>query len=63
MAIRSLLQEVLLVALPAGGQQTARRNAWAGTSRDAARSRARREADAALAAADARHASRTRTGS
>jgi hypothetical protein len=51
--VRSL-QALLLLALPAGGQATARRNAWAGMSADAARSRERRQAEAALAAADVR---------
>ena len=54
MTIPSLLQHLVLTALPAGGQRTARRNAWAGRSYDAARSRARREAEAALAAAAVR---------
>ena len=48
------LQSLLLLALPAGGQATARRNAWAGMSADAARGRERRQAEAALAAADVR---------
>ena len=48
------LQSLLMLALPAGGQATARRNAWAGMSADAARGRERRQADAALAAADVR---------
>ena len=48
------LQSALLLALPAGGQATARRNAWAGMSADAARARSRRQAEAALAAADVR---------
>ena len=48
------LQSLLLLALPAGGQATARRNAWAGMSADAARGRDRRQAEAALAAADVR---------
>ena len=48
------LQAVLLLALPSGGQATARRNAWAGMSADAARGRERRQAEAALAAADVR---------
>lgn len=51
MAIPPLVQALLMTALPAGGQRTARRNAWAGMVSDAARSRAQREADAALAAA------------
>lgn len=55
MAIPSLVQDLLLVALPSGGQRTARRNAWAGVSADAARARALRDAQAAMAAAVARH--------
>ena len=51
--VRSL-QALLLLALPAGGQATARRNAWAGMSADAARGRERRQAETALAAADVR---------
>ncbi len=54
MSIPTLLQDLVLTALPGGGQRTARRNAWAGMSGDAARSRSRREAEAALAAAGAR---------
>jgi hypothetical protein len=48
------LHDLLLLALPAGGQATARRNAWAGMSADAARGRERRQAESALAAADVR---------
>jgi hypothetical protein len=48
------VQSLVLVALPGGGQTTARRNAWAGMSADAARARSRRQAEAALAAADVR---------
>ena len=48
------LQSLLLMALPAGGQATARRNAWAGMSADAVRGRERRQAESALAAADVR---------
>ena len=48
------LHDLLLLALPGGGQTTARRNAWAGMSADAARGRERRLAEAALAAADVR---------
>jgi hypothetical protein len=48
------LQSLVLLALPGGGQATARRNAWAGMSADAARGRERRQAEAALAAADVR---------
>ena len=51
MRVPSSLQVLLMTALPHGGQRTARRNAWAGMSADAARGRARREAEAALAAA------------
>ena len=41
-------QSLLLLLLPHGGQQTAQRNAWAGMVADSTRSRARREAVAAL---------------
>ena len=44
-------QAALLFLLPHGGQNLARRNAWASMSVDAARARARREAAAALTAA------------
>jgi hypothetical protein len=49
-------QALLLALAPHGGQQTARRNAWAAMSVDAARARARREAAAAVNAAATRHA-------
>jgi hypothetical protein len=52
--VKQTLSSLLLLALPAGGQATARRNAWAGMSADAARGRDRRQAEAALAAADVR---------
>ena len=58
MAIPPLVQALLMTALPSGGQRTARRNAWAGMASDAARSRAQREADLALAAAQDRAAVR-----
>ena len=61
MTVPPLVQSLLMTALPSGGQRTARRNAWAGMVSDAARSRAQREADVALAAAHARAAVR-RTG-
>jgi hypothetical protein len=61
--IAPLVQDLLLTALPGGGQRTARRNAWAGMSADAARSRARREAEAALAVAVRAAGHRTGTGS
>ena len=48
------LQTLLMLAAPGGGQTTARRNAWAGMSADSARGRERRQAEAALAAADVR---------
>ena len=51
---RTSLQALLLLVLPAGGQATARRNAWAGMSDDAARRRERGQAETALAAADVR---------
>ena len=49
MAIPSLAKDLILAAVPAGGQKGARRNAWAAMSADSARARARREADAAMA--------------
>ena len=49
-------QSALLLALPHGGQNLARRNAWASMSVDATRARARREAAAALTVAAASHA-------
>ena len=42
------VEGLVLLALPHGGQQSARRNAWASMAADSARARARREADAAL---------------
>ncbi len=45
-----LAQSLLLTVAPHGGQHVARRNAWAGRSDCAARTRARREAEALLAA-------------
>ena len=45
---------LLLRVLPQGGQGVARRNAWAGMSADARRARERRQAEAALAAAEHR---------
>ena len=56
MRIPSLVQDLLLTALPDGGQRVARRNAWAGMSADAARGRARREAEDALSSAAGRGA-------
>jgi hypothetical protein len=44
-------QSALLLLLPHGGQNLARRNAWASVSVDAGRARARREAAAAMSAA------------
>ena len=41
-------QAALLLLLPHGGQQAARRNAWASMATDATRARARVEAAAAL---------------
>lgn len=61
MTVPVLVQSLLMTALPSGGQRAARRNAWAGMVADAARSRAQREAEVALAAAHARAAVR-RTG-
>jgi hypothetical protein len=47
------VEGLALLALPHGGQQVARRNAWASMAADSARARARREADAALTLAAA----------
>ena len=63
MAIASLVQELVLAVLPAGGQRTARRNAWSGMSQDAVRARGMRDARAALAAADRRARRAQSTGS
>jgi len=54
----ALARTLLLVSLPAGGQETARRNAWAGMSEGATRARSRREADAATSRPDDRRAAR-----
>ena len=43
----SLVQGLVVLLVPHGGQHTARRNAWVGMSGDAARGRDRREAQAA----------------
>ena len=51
--IVTLVQSLSLLLAPHGGQHLARRNAWAGMSRDAVMKRDRREADLALAAAAA----------
>jgi hypothetical protein len=48
-------QSTLLLLLPHGGQNLARRNAWASMSLDAGRARARREAAAAMTHAVAAH--------
>ena len=61
MDARSIAQDLMLAVLPGGGQRTARRNAWSGMAADAARSRATREAEAAIAAAALRRNGR-RTG-
>jgi hypothetical protein len=47
----SQLQSLALTVVPHGGQRSARRNAWAAMSADAIQSRARREAEAAVARA------------
>ena len=52
----STSQSTLLFLLPHGGQNLARRNAWASMSVDASRARARSEAAAALTVAAASHA-------
>ena len=44
----TLAQSLVLLLVPHGGQHTARQNAWAGMSADAARGRDRREAQAAV---------------
>jgi hypothetical protein len=44
----ALGRSLLLTVAPQGGQQVARRNAWAGMSDDGARARARREAEQAF---------------
>ncbi len=41
-------RDLLLLAAPSAGQLTARRNAWAGMSENAARTRSQREADTAM---------------
>jgi hypothetical protein len=51
----SVAGSLLLLALPHGGQ----RNAWAGMSADAARSRARADAEHALATAQLRSTHRS----
>jgi len=61
--IAPIVQDLLLTALPGGGQRTARRNAWAGMSADASRSRSRREAEAALEVAVRSAQRRAGTGS
>jgi hypothetical protein len=48
-------QSTLLIVFPHGGQNLARRNAWASMSVDAARARARREAAVAVARAARQH--------
>ena len=50
----SLTTTLLFTALPHGGQRTARRNAWASMSDDAALAGARHEANAALLQAEVR---------
>ena len=51
----TLAQSLLLLIVPHGGQHTARRNAWARMSVDAAWSRDNREAAAAVDLASAAH--------
>lgn len=62
MALASLVQELVLLAFPAGGQASARRNAWASMSACSATSRARREAETALELAVQRTERRQGTG-
>jgi len=59
--IAPIVQDLLLSALPGGGQRTARRNAWSGMSADA--SRARRDAEASLEVAVRTAERRAGTGS
>ncbi len=47
--VQGVVRDVVLTALPHGGQRAARRNAWSSMSADATMARARREAAAALA--------------
>lgn len=49
-----MLQSLVSVLLPSGGQLRARRNAWAAMSQDALRARAWREAELELARAAVR---------
>ena len=53
-ASAALARSVVLAVMPDGGQRVARRNAWAGMSRDAVRARDRRDADAAVHVAQLR---------
>jgi hypothetical protein len=62
-ALASIVQDLLLAALPAGGQCVARRNAWSAMSADATRARGRRDAEAAMARAELRSRRDRRTGS
>ncbi|MDQ6651102.1 MAG: hypothetical protein M3Z02_13445 [Actinomycetota bacterium] len=48
------LQEIYLALSPHGGQHRARRNAWGAMAMDSARMRGRREANAAIQAAEER---------
>ena len=63
MALATLVQDLILTALPGGGQAVARRNAWAAMSQDAVLARGRRDARIALAAAERRAHRRRSTGS
>jgi hypothetical protein len=54
--VTAATQSTLLLLLPHGGQNLARRNAWASMSVDASRARARREAAAARPGAPPPHA-------
>jgi hypothetical protein len=42
------LESIVLTVMPHGGQRSARRNAWASMSSDAAWARGRRDAEAAM---------------
>ena len=63
MALASLVQNLILAAVPAGGQAAARQNAWASMSAGSARNRDRRQAEAAMAVAVERAQREQVTGS
>jgi hypothetical protein len=57
--VPDVARSLFLMAQPHGGQRSARQNAWAGMSDNAARSRARAEAEDAMASALLRSLART----